>query len=151
MKFTPRAIGDLMAEAIRAEGRLPDVELLPGERMAMSGHLFEEDWLFTTYVARALADQPKLFTDVPAEVYAPGGPDGGHTLKEDQARATALLNLFNVYERLVQRTWDAYLLTQSNATQRAMTVVRQVRADEERPFPHPESNERRMALLQAEE
>ncbi len=142
MSFSIDHLKSILAQAIKAEGALPDIQLLAGERMAKSGHLFADDFLFTRYVAGAISDKTGLFADVPLEA--------GELLLQ-QGQASVFLSLFYTYKGLMQQAWDAYLCTQSDATQKAMTVVQQVRGDDDRPYPHPRQEERKIALCQAEE
>ena len=67
MNFSIPVLKRILDQATRAERLIPNVGLLPGERMTRSGHLFEKDVLFNHAVANALAKEPELFPDIPVD------------------------------------------------------------------------------------
>lgn len=140
--FSTGELKALLAEAVRAETRLPDIKLHPGERMSLSGHLFFRDSVFTREVGHAVKKDPPLFADIPVD------PDA---LLQEQDRATLFLDLYETYRGLMERARDAYLLSQTGTTRKAMTVVEQVRGDDDRPYPRPDHEDRKLALSTAEQ
>lgn len=124
-----------------AASLMPEVALLPGERMALSGHLFQEAEPFVRAVAAALSEAPELYRDVPVDPAQ---------LLARQDRAQALRKLLAALEVYAQRAADWLLLEQSAAVREALAVVQQVRADDARPFPPATQRERRDALARAE-
>lgn len=121
---------------------MPAVNLLPGERMTRSGHLFERAPLFVRRTAWVLRDNPKLFDDIQIQ---------SDRLVAQQDRAEAWLKLHLLFKDLAQRAADCYLLDQTEAQNGAMTVINQVRADDKRPYPHPLQRERRLAMEMPEQ
>lgn len=130
-------------EAVMAVGdRLPGVDLPPVAQQALAGHIFDEAPLFVYQVGRALRTRGELFDDVHVDAEA---------LLELQRRALAWEGLQGALQKLARWAGALYIKDQAGAVLGAMSVLKQVRGDEGKPFPHPRADERSHALLQAEE
>jgi hypothetical protein len=119
---------------------LPEPQMSAGERMVRGGQVFAAAPAFVVAVSRALA--MGCFPDIPVCKDA---------LLHRQAQATAYRMLHEQLKAHADAAWEAYLLCQSDAIDQAMGVVRQVRADAERPFPGRDQLLRQVALREAEE
>ncbi len=127
---------------IRAVAIIPRTVLLPGARMALAGHVFDQADTFVRSVARGLDQDPALFGDIPIE---------GANLVGQQDRALGYLTLHSMLSALTARVADCYLAEQAGAVKDAMAVVRQVRSEGDQPFVRPDHEERRQAMLSAED
>ena len=124
-----------------ADAVVPRIKMTPGERMTRSGHLFEQAPLLVQYTAGVLRNHPGLFDDLPLQP----GP-----LLFQQQRAFAWKKLYFFFSRLAQRAYDCYLFDQSEPVIASMSLVKQVRQEQDCPYPHPRQKERREALCVVE-
>ena len=67
MTLTARTLYQAVGHISDALACVPRVSLLAGERMTMAGHIFNEADPFVRAVAKALDDDPALFSDVPID------------------------------------------------------------------------------------
>ena len=109
--------------------------------MSMAGHIFNEADPFVRAVAKALDDDPALFSDVPI--------DPKHlALRQDRVMAYHALHY--ALSSLTSRVADCLMAEQAGTVMDAMQVVRQVRSEAAQPFVRPDYNRRRLAMLVAE-
>jgi hypothetical protein len=115
---------------------------LTSSQMAALGYTrFGEAPLFVRLVAVALTDNPALFSDIPICPM--------QILKDDDA-AGSWLFVRDILLALAARAHGHYCFLNGRAVEAALKVVRQVRADQKRPFPHPQADLREAVLLPAE-
>lgn len=120
---------------------MPRVGLLPGERMRLAGYLFKEGDELVDAVVRALRHNRELFPDVPTDP---------QQIADHKEQAQAYKQIHAALSMLAERAYDNYLIEQAAAVQGAMDVVRQVRADDVRPFAQGDPQGRKDALRRAE-
>ncbi|MDW8283032.1 MAG: hypothetical protein RMK29_15050 [Myxococcales bacterium] len=125
-----------------ASAPLPDIALLPGERMALAGCCFRQGSDLVYAVAAALREQPELFADVsidPAELVA------------RFERGVAFGCLAQLLEQLLRCARDAELLDRGTAVRDALAVLAQARGTARLPFAAAEQQRRLDALALAEQ
>jgi hypothetical protein len=143
MDLNLRTVGAYIQLAILEFGKLAPapLELTARQRRVMGSKIMRYAHDFVGRVGRGMRAHPHLFASYPVTAEA---------LLARQARARCWRALTDCFLHLTEWANDLYLHEQSTAVDEAMSVLRQIEAEEEMPFgPDKDTRWRRIALTAA--